>query len=101
MTLPVVLSPQAASDANKAKAYYAAFSLTLAISFIDELNATLRFIRQHPKGATLIQGNLRQFPMERFPYLVVFASHKDLIRVVRVFNTRQHPRHKLRAKRKP
>jgi|GEM_PF-5962190 len=40
---PVVLSPQAASDANKAKTYYAAISLPLAIAFIEELNSTLRF----------------------------------------------------------
>ncbi|MEZ4739193.1 MAG: type II toxin-antitoxin system RelE/ParE family toxin [Flavobacteriales bacterium] len=99
MTLSVLLSPQAAADMNKAKAYYAAIAQPLAIAFIGELHGTLRFIQQHPKGGSLIKGRLRQFPLERFPYLVVFAVEKDLITVIRVFHTRQRPARKLRNKR--
>lgn len=95
----MVLSPQAASDTNKAKRYYATISIPLAIAFVDELNVTFRFIRQYPKGGVLIKGNVRQFPMERFPYLVVYTIHKDAIRVIHVFNTRQHPGRKLGRKR--
>jgi|GEM_PF-7076557 len=36
--------------------------------------------------------------MERFLYWVVFTIHTDLIRVVRVFDTRQNPWRKLRSK---
>jgi addiction module RelE/StbE family toxin len=101
MSLPVVLSPQAASDANKAKKYYAAISFPLAIAFIDELTVTFRFLGQHPNGGVAIKGNVRQFPLERFSYVVVYAVHKDVIRVVRVFHTRQHQGRKLGRKRKP
>jgi toxin ParE1/3/4 len=97
MSLPLVLSPQAVRDTNKAKVYYAAISIPLALAFVDELSTTLRFIQEHPKGGVLIRRSIRQFPVERFPYVVVYAIHRDMIRIVRVFHTRRNPTRKLRA----
>lgn len=97
MTLPLVLSPRAVRDADQAKTYYTTISLPLGIAFVDELTTALRFVQEHPNGGVLIKRSIRQFPLERFPYLVVYAVHRDVIRIVRIFHTRQNPRRKLRS----
>lgn len=98
MSLAVVLSPQAAQDAKNAKAYYATISPPLALAFIDELSIALRFVQEHPNGGALVKGSIPQFPVERFPYLIVYVVHRDVLRIIRGFHTRQNPRRKLRTK---
>ncbi|MBP6310703.1 MAG: hypothetical protein KA408_00420 [Flavobacteriales bacterium] len=60
---------------------------------------TIGLLQQNTSGGVGIRGTIRQFPMERFAYFIVYDVKLQQINVVRVFNTRQHPEQKLRLKR--
>lgn len=66
--------------------------------FLLELHKIIQLLRTHPRDYQRISGPLLQVPLARFPYVVVYAVHEDAIDVVRVFNTKQHPRKKLRRR---
>lgn len=66
--------------------------------FIMDVEHSLKVMAQFPRGAQVVKGNIRQLPLDRFPYFVVFAIRKKEITVLSGFNTWQHPRKRFRAR---
>lgn len=53
---------------------------------------------QYPQAAQVVKGTIRQLPLDRFPYVVVYAIGKAEITVLSVFNTWQHPKKRFRKR---
>lgn len=84
---------------DKALKFHRPIRPQLAILFLSELQDTIGFLQQNASFGISVRGTIRQFPMERFPYLIVYDVKLHRIQVVRVFHTRQHPKKKLILKR--
>ena len=92
MSLPVRLSERAEREVALAIAWPGAQRVGRERHFIADVERCLKIIARFPRGAQVVKGNIRQLPLDRFPYVVVFAIRKKEISVLSVFNTWQHPR---------
>ncbi|MBS1583580.1 MAG: type II toxin-antitoxin system RelE/ParE family toxin [Bacteroidetes bacterium] len=95
MSRYVLFSSEADEDITASVEYYHGRSPGLEERFLAEVQGTLLFIRRHPGGFPRIRGQLRQAPLERFPYVIIYSVRQEMIEVVRVFNTKQHPAKKV------
>jgi plasmid stabilization system protein ParE len=91
MALPLHLSRRAEREVRLALWWYRLQRTGRDRRFITDLDRTFKIIQQFPRGAQVIKKNIRQLPLDRFPYVVVYAIRRKEITVLSVFNTRQHP----------
>lgn len=61
------------------------------LKFLADLDRTFKVIQRYPRGGRLVKKNIRQIPLDRFPYVVVYAIRKREISVLSVCNTWQDP----------
>lgn len=100
MTLRVVYRDEAIADIAEAMRWYRARQDGLDERFLDAVLACEALVRQFPKGAPVVHRHMRQTPLKGFPYVLVFGTwHGELV-VYRVFHTSQHPRTKLKRRKK-
>lgn len=99
MTRPLRVSDEAVADLNAAARWYGERSLKAADAFIDEVQEAFEFISQFPNGAPKVLGLIRQLPVDRFPFVILYRPFKDHIAVLRVFHTRMDPRVKFKRKK--
>ena len=85
---PVRVREAAHRKAEAAVDYYSRDAgLAVALGFIDALQATYRFISDHPGAGSpryaieLAIPGLRSRGLKRFPYLVFYVEHDDYIDV--------------------
>ncbi|MEO8733714.1 MAG: type II toxin-antitoxin system RelE/ParE family toxin [Flavobacteriales bacterium] len=98
MTRPVLVTDEAVEDVNDAARWYATRSLRVADAFIDEVFTCYKRIEQFPNGAVRVRGLMRQLPLSRFPFVILYRPMKDHIAVLRVFHTSQDPKRKVKRK---
>ena len=99
MTRPVRVTDEAVEDVNDAARWYAARSLKAADAFIDEVYSSYKRIEQFPNGAVRVRGLVRQLPLSRFPFVILYRPMKDHIAVMRIFHTSHDAKKKFRRKR--
>ncbi|MCB9170952.1 MAG: type II toxin-antitoxin system RelE/ParE family toxin [Flavobacteriales bacterium] len=99
MNRPVRVTDEAVADVSAAARWYAARSLKVADAFIDEVHDIYLYIEQFPNGAPRVRGLVRQFPLSRFPFVILYRPFRDHIAVLRVFHTSRDPKKKARPKR--
>jgi plasmid stabilization system protein ParE len=99
MSKPLRVSDEAVADLNAAARWYGERSLKAADAFIDEVQSSFQFIIRSPYGAPKVQGLVRQLPVYRFPFVILYRPFKDHIAVLRVFHTRMDPKKKFKLKR--
>lgn len=99
MTRPVRVTDEAVEDVNGAARWYAARTLKAADAFIDEVYSSYKRIEQFPNGAVRVRGLVRQLPLSRFPFVILYRPLKNHIVVLRVFHTSQDPKKKFKRKR--
>ena len=73
--------------------------LKAADAFNDEVYSSYKRIEQFPNGAVRVRGLVRQLPLSRFPFVILYRPMKDHIVVLHVFHTSQVPKKKFRRKR--
>ena len=79
MTRPVKVTDEAVADVNGSARWYAERSLKAADAFIDEVYACYERIEQFPNGAKRVRGFIRQLPLSRFPFVILYrpiGSHR-------------------------
>ncbi len=92
---PIVRHERADDDAQEALAYYLEQSPSVALDWVDALEATYRAIQNTPgAGATrygyeLSLPGLRFVSCGKFPYLVFYLENHDNISVWRVLHERR------------
>lgn len=95
----VLIADDADADLRNAILWYKERSRRATDAFIDEVFAGYALIAQFPFAGRKVRGLVRQLPLARFPFVILYRPMKDHIIVLRVFHTSQEPRKKF-SKRK-
>ena len=95
MIIRFLISDTAESQMAKAKAWYELQSPGLGAPFLQTLDETF------PRGFPIIRGTLRQAPVKKFPYVIIYQVGRSEVRVLRVIHGRRHPIHRTGGSRKP
>lgn len=91
---PVVRRRKANDDIESAVSYYLdAAGSELATDFLNRLELVIKNISKHPRAGSQRYGHelqiidLRQWPMQRFPYLIFYVEKQRHIELVRVLHS--------------
>jgi plasmid stabilization system protein ParE len=90
--LPVRILLRAIKERDEAIAWYLNQApVEIAIRFWDRIDEMLAHISEHPHiGAPQANGT-RQYPMQAFPYVLIFVVEPTEIVVLSIFQTDQSP----------
>jgi hypothetical protein len=76
--------------------------LGLGDRFLDEVAITLRFIANYPEARQDLAGGVRLWPVNRFPYGILYVVEPETTLVLAVGHLRRGPRYWRAARgRKP
>lgn len=96
ITKPVVLREVATQDVDEGLAhYFGEGGESLALAFIDAVEAAFRHIGAHPASGSqryaieLALPDVRCWPLRKFPYLIVYIERGDHIDVWRLLNAQR------------
>lgn len=93
------LSVRSERDVAKSVYWYGIHEFSRSAKFLADLDRSLRIIQQFPKGGNVVKGIIRQVPLDRFPFVVVYAIRRKEIVVLRVFHTSREPSKRFVTKR--
>ena len=85
---------EADEDIRKAHAWYEAKRSGLGAEFLQEVGKVLDHIVLNPEAFQVWKMNLRQVPLEKFPYVLIYGIVKKSIVVYAVFHTHLNPNKK-------
>lgn len=83
--------PPAEEEMTEAAFFYEANSTGLGSDFLDDLQRAIDAVREHPRLGRPVARGLRQAPLGRFPFLLVYADEPDAILVVAVAHQKRRP----------
>lgn len=66
--------------------------------FIDEFEHIVRLIFDYPEGFQILKKRMRQVPMNRFPYVILYTEEAATIEIYRIIHTSRHPGKRVRKK---
>jgi toxin ParE1/3/4 len=81
----------AREDVRTAVAWYQVRSEKAASEFIEELRRAVAIIEEAPSRWALRTGNMRSFPLWRFPFVVVYEEEESRIAVWAVAHGSRRP----------
>lgn len=96
----VEIKEEARVDILGAAGWYADKSHELNLKFIQQIEATLKSIRNNPKTFKKVYKNFRQAALKKFPYVIMYEHDSKTVIVFSVFHTSKHPHKKLKRLRK-
>lgn len=84
--------PEAHRDIDTAARWYEEQQTGLGIEFLDELEMLLSYLEGNPFLFQSVNGNLRQAPLHRFPYVIIYRIEEpDIVVVLAAFHTGRNP----------
>jgi hypothetical protein len=81
----------AAAEFAEAIGYFNLKSEGLGLEFATEVKRGLGRILQYPAAWTPLSRRTRRCCLNRFPFALLYQTHRDLILVVAVQNLHKHP----------
>jgi plasmid stabilization system protein ParE len=87
----VRLAPEAFSDLQDARSWYAERGRNLADRFVQSFEAVLRNLEAHPEAYPVIHRQVRRALLRDFPYCVFYVSESEGPLVVGCFHARRDP----------
>ena len=93
--LDVQIESEALLEIEEAYLWYENKSEGLGEKFKKELNEGFKTILKSPNGYQKFHRH-RQFPLEKFPFVILFEATKTTLFIDAVFHTHLDPRKKLR-----
>lgn len=91
MALPVELDPRAEEEARAAFLWYLERSERAAAAFEREIESAVSQIGDAPTIYPFVEGELRRFLLDRFPYAILYAVSATNVRVVAVAHLHRKP----------
>jgi plasmid stabilization system protein ParE len=91
MTLPLVLRGAAQDEYDQAAVWYEGQRTGLGTEFETEVQAVLDTIVGQPDRYPVVLGDVREAPVNRFPYCVYYRIRPGRIVVISVFHTSRDP----------
>lgn len=95
----LILRPSARQDIVEGDKWYEKQNKGLGDRFLLEVQRCLGFIIANPGGFQRVHEQFRQAPLKVIPYVIVYRLDGDVIVVMRVFHTSQHPRRRFRKRK--
>ena len=71
--------------------YYESECGGLGGEFLDSVQRSIGFLKEHPEGAPAVSSNLRRKLLDRFPFGLIYAMEGDEIFILAVANLRRRP----------
>ena|SRR5579862_1101189 len=85
------LHPEALAEADGALLWYRERSAGAARAFVSEVQRALNRVAEAPQRWPLAKAGWRRYPLQRFPYFVVYQEMRDFILIVAVAHGRRRP----------
>ena len=89
----ITFHPEAETEFNEAALWYSKQGIGLDIEFLRCIDESIHRIIRNSESFPITYKQLRKTVVKRFPFLILFESLKDEIRVIAVFHTRRNPKH--------
>ena len=93
LTSSISFHPAALAEVEDAEAWYAAEREELGDAFVADLEATVVRVASFPKAFPERWAGVRQAPLRRFPYVLVFRLVGDRVQVIAVAHGHRKPRY--------
>jgi plasmid stabilization system protein ParE len=81
----------ATGEMRESARYYEQQCAGLGAGFLDSIQASIAFLREHPEGAPAVSQGARSKLLDRFPYALIYAIENNEIFVLAVANLRRRP----------
>jgi plasmid stabilization system protein ParE len=87
----VEFHPEAIAESRAAREWYDARSMSLGQAFLSELDSALDRIAESPDRWPEFGSGTRRYLLQRFPFMVIYRQHDDVIQVLAVAHARRKP----------
>ena len=87
----IVFHTEAAEEMQAAAAYYAARTLGLGDTFLNEIEQGLRRIQAFPRLWPVYEDEYRRYLLQRFPYGLIYRIDLEEIFILAVAHLHRHP----------
>jgi plasmid stabilization system protein ParE len=91
VSLPLDFHPAVRREADAGYRWYEQQRSGLGTDFLDEVERVLAAITANPARYGFADGDVREGPLNRFPYAIYYRVLPDRIRVLAVFHTSRDP----------
>jgi toxin ParE1/3/4 len=89
--LRVIFRPEAEREVQQAYVWYEERQPELGATFLERLEACVQIISRHPELFPVVYKHVRQAPLRRFPYLVLYFIAADTVIIIAVFHASRDP----------
>ena len=90
--MKVSLAPEAEQDLVEGALFYAREANPgLGRAFISEFERSTALLADQPRLGAIWRGNMRRFPLRRFPYSVIYYLRESEVRVLAVAHQSRKP----------
>lgn len=87
----LIYHPDAEAELIEAAQFYEGRVSTLGVQFLDAVDQAVRTIVDAPERWRIIDAEVRQYLMPRFPYAIYYRVAPDHIRILAFKHHRRHP----------
>jgi plasmid stabilization system protein ParE len=95
LTLPVRISEEADAEVAEAARWYETHRASLGIEFLEAIDTAVVRIAENPRIGSMVPGvsdqAIRQRPVRRFPYHVVYMELSDRLQILAIAHDRRKP----------
>ncbi|MCK4662797.1 MAG: type II toxin-antitoxin system RelE/ParE family toxin [Bacteroidales bacterium] len=92
MKYKLILSPFAELDLEQANSYYNIQREGLEDEFIEELENSLKRIKNNPKQYPKVLKEIRKANVRRFPYGIFYVFRDNVINILAIFHFSRNPK---------
>ncbi len=78
-------------DLDEALSYYGSISPFFSQALMDEINSAKPLLPEYPLAWKTLPGNMRGFPLHRYPYTIVYQASSDEILIVAYAHFKRRP----------
>jgi toxin ParE1/3/4 len=87
----IFFHPSARIDLTATLAYYDKQQTGLARKFSDTIESALQTITTYPQIAAIVEGNVRKFVVQQFPFHIFYHESDGEIFVIAILHQRRNP----------
>jgi plasmid stabilization system protein ParE len=92
----VLFEPEVSTELEEAARWYEAQRSGLGLTFLAAVDVAVEHVAAWPESGSAVPGvpaslSVRQLPVSRFPYRIVYMIASEELRVLAVAHTRRRP----------
>jgi len=87
----LIYHPDAEAEFIEAAQFYERRVATMGAQFLDAADQAIAVILDAPERFSILEGDIRQYLMRRFPYAIYYRVLPDHVRILAFKHHSQHP----------